>query len=219
MSEKRYIQSIERASTILNYIAQSQTAKLQDICQATNLKKTTAFGILQTLEHTGQIIRTHDGTGYTLGLQSLNLGLSYLKGSSMTKRVRELLAALVEEIDETAYFVLKVGDSYYYSDFVVSTQPLKVVPDSNRFYEYPEYSALGQVFFNSDPNFKYGLDLEMVYQGVNCIAIPYYTNGETVASVILTGPSSRYTKEKMEETYEKYIEIMKKLKLEKHLHS
>ena len=48
MSEKKYIQSIERSSLILEYIADKGTAKLNEISEATGLKTSTAFGIIQT---------------------------------------------------------------------------------------------------------------------------------------------------------------------------
>jgi DNA-binding IclR family transcriptional regulator len=215
MSEKKYIQSIERASEILKYIAVHKTVKLQEICQATGLKKTTAFGILQTLEHVGQVVRCSDG--YTLGLESLNLGLAYLYGSGVTGKFHNLLLKIVEEVDETAFFGVKVGDKYYYLDSVVSTQALKVVPDDGQFFDFPDYSAIGQVFLNTDPDFTYAVDLEQVSKGLNCFAVPFRANGKTVGCIVLTGPSYRYTEEKIKETYDIYQKIMKDIGFEDHI--
>jgi DNA-binding IclR family transcriptional regulator len=217
MSEKKYIQSVQRAFGIIHFIADKGTAKLNEISEATGLKTSTAFGIIQTLEHLGQITRTNGGLDYTLGLNSLKLGLSYMNGSGISDKINELLNKLVERVDETASFSLKVGNRYYYLDYVLSSQPLKVVLEENKFIDFPDGAAVAKVFNNTDKNLKYFTDFEEVYQGTNCFAVPYKTGGTIVGCVALSGPSFRLTDEKMKETYTIYLEIMKELGLENHL--
>lgn len=215
MSEKKYIQSIERASKIVQYIADKKRAKLNEICESTGLKTTTAFGILQTLEHVGQV--TRNGLDYTLGLNSLKLGLAYLDSHGLSDKIHELLLGLVGAIDETAYFALEVGDRYYYLDYVLSSHPLKVVPEEGNYIHLPEKSAIAQVFNNTAEEFRYATDLEDVFKGTNCFAVPYWTAGKLVGCVAASGPSSRFTADKMKEAYVKYQEVMNELGLEKHL--
>jgi IclR family acetate operon transcriptional repressor len=217
MSEKKYIQSIERASMILWYISDKGTAKLNEISEYTGLNKSTAFGILQTLEHVGQIARTNNGLEYTLGLGSLQLGLSYIYGSGIKDRIHEILVKVVETVDETAYFGMKIGCKYYYLDYVVSSQPLKVVPEEGKFIDYPDNTAIAKVFTNSEDVNRYATDFESVYVGINCLAIPYKIAGKVIGCLVITGPSNRLTKEKMENAYELYLEIIKNLGLEEHL--
>lgn len=217
MSEKKYIQSVQRASMILHFLADQGTAKLNEICEATGLKTSTAFGLLQTLEQVGQVSRTNNGLDYALGLNSLKLGLSYLNGSGINDTIHELLIKMVERVDETTYFDLKVGNRYYYLDYVISSQPLKVVPEEGRFIEFPDHSAIAKVFSNTDPSFRYAIDIEGVYEGMNCFAVAYKTGGEVVGCIVITGPSYRFTEDKMEDVYETYQEIMKELGLEDHL--
>ena len=217
MSQKKYIQSIQRATMILHFIADKGTAKLNEISEATGLKTSTAFGIIQTLEHVGQITRTNNGLDYTLGLNSLKLGLSYMNGSGISDKINELLKKLVEKIDETAYFILKIGNRYYYLDYVLSSQPLKVVPEDGKFIDFPDQAAVAKVFNGTDIDLNYSTDFEEVYQGTNCFAVPYKTGGTIVGSIALSGPSFRFTEEKMKEAYTAYLEIMKELNLENHL--
>lgn len=217
MPERKYIQSIERSSLILEYIAHKGTAKLNEISEATGLKTSTAFGIIQTLEHTGYITRCGGGLAYTLGLNCLKLGLSYTNGAGIGSTIRTLLEELVKEIDETAYFELKVGDRFYYLDVVVSTQPLKVVPDENRFIDLPDNSAVAKVFNYSGDDLDYATDLEEVEQGLNCFAAPYRTGGRLVGCVAMTGPSYRFTEERIAHAYRAYLDIMRDLGLENHI--
>jgi len=217
MSEKNLIQSIERASLILEFVSAKGSAKLNEICEETGLKTSTAFRIIQTLEHTGQLTRTDTGLAYSLGFNSLKYGLSCLDGSIISDKAHELLVRLAEEIGETAYFELKVGARYYYLDYVVSPHSLKVVPDENRFIDLPDNSAVSKVYNNYSDDFTYATDLEEVDEGLNCFAVPYKIEGKIAACVALTGPSYRFTKEKMEVAYEVYRNIMTELALEKHL--
>lgn len=217
MAEKKYIQSVERAYMILDYIAKNKSAKLNEICEYTGLKTSTAFGILQTLEHTGQISKSSDELNYSLGLNTLKFGLSYLNDSSITHKINDLLREMVNEIDETAYFEIQVDKNrFYYLDCIVSSHPLKVVPDENKYILLPDNSAVAKLF-NSKEDVEYTTDLEEVDEGLNCFAVPYKSGGEIVGCLALTGPSYRFTKEKMDEAHAAYIKIMKKLGLENHL--
>ncbi len=208
MGNKKYIQSLERASVIVQYIAARGKAKLKDISTFTGLKTSTVFGLLQTLEHIGHVARVDNGMEYTLGLNSLKLGLSYINGSGINDRIHKLLELFVEAIDETAYFALQIGNRYYYLDYILSSQPLKVVPEEGNFIDLPDQTAVAIVFNNTDANFTFAMDLENVYKGMNCFAAPFYTGNIITGCVAASGPSNRFTKEKMEEAYKIYRQIL-----------
>lgn len=217
MSEKKYIQSIERAAMILDYIANNGSAKLNDISNAISLKKTTAFGILQTLEHTGYISKSVDTMEYNLGLNCLKLGLSFKKYSIIEKDIHQLLQELVSNINETAYFEIKIGERYYYLDMVVSTHTLKVIPDNDNYIILPENSAISKVFNNITDCFTYETDFEEVEEGLNCIAIPFRSGDKLIGCTVVTGPSYRFNEEKIKNTYKIYLDIMNKLNLTRHI--
>jgi hypothetical protein len=131
--DKKYIQSVERALGMLSYVADHGSARLGEISEFAGLKTSTTFGLLQTLEHCGYLSRGRGDMEYSLGLASLKLGLCYNRSSGMAEKIHALLTELVKEIDETAYFEIRMGERYYYYDVVLSTQPLKVVPDDDCF--------------------------------------------------------------------------------------
>lgn len=217
MSEKKYIQSIQRAIKILNLIADKGSIKLNDICIYTGLKTSTAFGILQTLEFEGQVCRINNGLEYALGLNSLKLGLSYLEESGISKNIHNLLQRLVDIVDETTYFALQVGDRFYYHDFVLSSKPLKVVPEVGQFIDLPTNSAIGQVFKEENFNKSYSTDLEYVYEGMNCMAIPYRSKDKIVGCIAFSGPSNRFTQEKISKAYDVYLKVIEELGFNSHL--
>jgi IclR family acetate operon transcriptional repressor len=211
--EKKYIQSVERALRMLNYVADKGSVRLGAISEYAGLKTSTAFGLLQTLEHMGYLTRRENDMEYCLGLSSLKLGLCFGQNSGLAERIHDLLTEMVRQIDETAYFEVKVGKRYYYYDFVVSTQPLKVVPNSDHYIDLPENSAVAKVYRGLPEGTFYATDLEEVEQGLNCFAVPFYSGGSIVGCVALTGPSCRFTAAKMGYTYEVYRNTLKRLRL------
>lgn len=212
MAEKKYIQSIQRALKILEYVREHRSAKLIDIYQDLTMNKSTVFGILQTLEFEGYLIKEEDGSSYKLGLESLSLGLAYLNSTDFNTKIHKLLNNIVSIVDETAYFVIKTGDKYYYLDHVLSSQPLKVVPEGKKFLDLTDASAAGQVYLNyKNDDFKYAKDLENILVGINCFAVPYMIGEKIAGCLSITGPSNRYTETKIDETYKIYEEVLKKL--------
>lgn len=213
MEDKKYIQSVERALKILTFIADNREARLNDISAYAGLKTSTAFGLLQTLEHAGYIARTNKGLDYCLGLNSLKLGLCYSRESGLSEKIHQLLCGLVDAVDETAYFEIGIGKRYYYYDVVLSTRPLKVVPDNDLFINLPEQSAVAKVFNRFAEGIRYTTDIEEVEKGLNCFAVPFRSGDTLIGCVALSGPSNRFTREKMETAYQAYLDIMKKLDL------
>lgn len=212
--DKKYIQSVERALNILSFIADRGAVRLNEISEFAGLKTTTAFGLLQTLEHMGYVARSIKGMEYCLGLNAFKLGLCYNQSSGLGAKIHELLSELVRAVDETAYFEIRIGQRYYYYDVVLSTQPLKVVPDHDAFISLPAESAVAKIFDGHQDGLRYAMDLEEVEAGLHCFAVPFYAGDSMIGCVALSGPSYRFTKEKMESVYGIYCDILQKLQLE-----
>ena len=210
---KKYIQSVERAMKLLTIIADHGSIRLNEISKEIGLKPTTTFGLLQTLLHTGFAAHGNSDTSYCLGLNSLKLGLCFNQASGLSAGIHTLLTELVREVDETAYFEVKIGSRYYYYDVVLSTRPLKVVPNDDHFIDLPEASAVAKVF-RRDPAYPlYATDMEEIDEGLNCFAVPFYSGEDLIGCVALSGPSCRFTKEKMEQAYAVYCRLIRQLHL------
>ena len=131
----------------------------------------------------------------------------------MAEKIHALLTELAKEIDETAYFEIRIGERYYYYDVVLSSQPLKVVPDDDQSIALPENSAVARAYASAAPGFRYATDLEEVEAGLNCFAAPYYSCGTLLGCVALSGPSCRFTAAKMEHAWEVYQSLLQTLGL------
>lgn len=214
---KKYIQSVERALNILNLIAENGEMKLNEVSNITSLKPTTALGLMQTLEHMGYLTRSSSGLAYTLGINSFKLGISYNRNGKLTEDIHTILKTLVNEVEETAYFEISVGDKYYYYDVVMSKLPLRVCPDEDLFITLPDNSAVTKIFRGWKNGLKYATDLEEVEKGLNCFAVPFFSNGNMIGCIALTGPSNRFSADKMEATYQTYRTILGVLDLKQYL--
>ena len=211
---KKYIQSVERALSLLNFVASQGNARLGAISEFAGLKTSTAFGLLQTLEHTGYLARGENEMDYCLGLNSLKLGLCFGQNSGLAPLIHTLLTELTREIDETSYFEIKIGKRYYYYDVVISSQPLKVVPSDDKYIDLPENSAVAKVYRGLPRGVRYATDLEDVEPGLNCFAVPFYAGGSMAGCVALTGPSCRFSKARMERAYHVYVDTLARLRLD-----
>jgi DNA-binding IclR family transcriptional regulator len=216
MAEKKYIQSVDRALDIVEFIAKKKVSKLNEISESLSLKAPTAYALMQTLEHRGYIQRVGK-TQYSLGLNSLKLGILFEWEENSIKSIHGLLQSLVDVIDETAYFEFKIGDLHYFYDTVSSTQPLKVVLEESHYVKLDENSAVNKVYLNHDENLRYETDLECVEEGLNCMAIPFRTDGDITATVAFTGPACRFKEEKMEAAYQNFLIIMEKNNFKEHI--
>lgn len=216
MRDKKYIQSVDRALDILEYVAQKKVTKLSEISNHLSLKSPTAHALMQTLEHRGYIQRVGK-TQYSLGLNSLKLGLLFEWEIDSDKKISDLLKDLADEIMETVYFEFKIGKLHYVYDIVESSQSLKVVLKESPYITLNENSAVKKVYLKLDSNFKYTTNFQEVEKGLNGMAIPFKTDGIITATIAIIGPSCRFTKEKMEEAYDKYLKIMKLNRFGQHI--
>ncbi|MBQ2756774.1 MAG: IclR family transcriptional regulator [Oscillospiraceae bacterium] len=103
------IKSVE----ILKLISQNRNGMtLSQIVKSLNLPKSTVFNIVHTLVETGMLKSTGDSAPvYKLGVESLRLGLSYLKSSSIDTVARPILYKLGEDTGETACMSVRTGES------------------------------------------------------------------------------------------------------------
>ncbi len=217
MKQNDYIQSVERSMSILNFIADTGSVRLKDICNYTGLNKSTAFGLIRTLEHGGYVSRINNGLDYCLGLNCLKLGICYNLETKSKEKIHHLLERLVEETGETAYFEIKAQSKFYYYDMVASKFALKVVPDNDKFVSLPDNSAVAKVYRNYRDKIKYETDLEEIEKGLNCFATPFMAGDEILGCIAITGPSNRFTSTDIEKTYEIYCKIMNELDLLEHV--
>ncbi|MBC8587796.1 IclR family transcriptional regulator [Paratissierella segnis] len=72
------IQSIERAINILELYHDKELLGVSEIARSLGIAKTTAHGIIKTLEHYGYLEKDEETNKYTLGISLLELGTLYM---------------------------------------------------------------------------------------------------------------------------------------------
>jgi DNA-binding IclR family transcriptional regulator len=95
------IQSLARASAILDVIAGRDVATLADIGAATGLNKTTAYYLVESLVALDFAERVGDGEGYRLGLRNLELGRAVQRRLDIVAVARPSLIRLCALSKET----------------------------------------------------------------------------------------------------------------------
>ncbi|MCI8417168.1 MAG: IclR family transcriptional regulator [Lachnospiraceae bacterium] len=214
MAEKKLIQSVMRALEILEFLAENgNNCRLQDISDGLELNKSTVHSLISTLEHKGYVIQDMDSPRYSLGLNCMRLGITYRRDFFARDRMNQILVRLVEAIEETCFFAVRVAEQYFYLDAIASDRSIKADPKIGCFFKLTTPSAISKVFLNeakvSAQSMKYEVDFEQEEQGMNSMAIPFRKNQSLLGAIAISGPSARFTSRRMAEAYEQYVEILK----------
>jgi hypothetical protein len=92
-----FIQSVDRALTILEFFSKEKPeAGVSDMARELHLNKSTAFGLLCTLERRGYVEQNPENGKYRLGLRTLDLGNVKLAGFDVARVAHPLLLPILE---------------------------------------------------------------------------------------------------------------------------
>ncbi len=143
--EKKFIQSIGRATTILQYIADNgNSARLVDMSNDLGLNKSTLHSIISTLQQLGYVSQDEETSKYSLGIKLFELGKTYEKDMSIKKIVRPFLEKLVEEFQETAHLAVESQLQVLFIDRVEPSHSLRTITNIGE-KDYMYYTAVGKV--------------------------------------------------------------------------
>lgn len=101
------------------------TLTLDEICQRTNVPKATLLGILQTLSHHDYLVFDAASGHYRLGYAWLRFAEIRRNQSHIRESALPIMRAMRDAVDETVILSLKVGDQRIHLDYVESTQPIR----------------------------------------------------------------------------------------------
>ncbi len=119
--EGRYVQSLERALTILEIMAQEGApVTVTELSEKVNLKISTVHRLLTTLGHRGYVEQDSESSKYRLGLKLLEIGNAALYYSDIRVLGRPHLEELVNRCNETANLAVLDGSDVVYIDQVES---------------------------------------------------------------------------------------------------
>ena len=103
-TDKYLVPAVEQALRVLFRIAQSDSAhmNLTQICEQTEIHKSTAFCLLHTLRKYGIVQTAGRGKGYTLGPGLIGLSRRFLDTLSTPRLAEPILAELTGKVGVTA---------------------------------------------------------------------------------------------------------------------
>ena len=113
---KQMIQSVDRATQILELLLDKSSLSLTEISHEMQLSKSTVSGLVSTLECKGYLERQPQSLRYVLGPMLLRLGASYSKRLDYKNLAHEHLAALCEQTGMTVNMAILNGTNVIYLD-------------------------------------------------------------------------------------------------------
>jgi IclR family KDG regulon transcriptional repressor len=117
------VQTIERASKILDIVAQSsQGVSIRDLSDVLKLPKGTVHRLLLSLAYFGYIKQDIKTKKYLLGLKLLELGNLIINQLDLRKLAEPLLKELVESTRETVHMVIIDNNEIVYIDKIETEQ-------------------------------------------------------------------------------------------------
>ncbi|KAA8996901.1 IclR family transcriptional regulator [Affinibrenneria salicis] len=221
IDENRLIQSVERAMTLLEALAQAGgELRLVDLTRRLGLNKSTLHGLLNTLAAMGYV--TRHGTRYALGLRLREIAQPLADSDAgLRTAFAPVLRLLAQRSGETCYLAVPCGTrEYLYIDALEGENTQRVASPRGR-REGLTTSAIGKIFLAHNPDLVrslrraalmspaleeelkiiarqgYALDLEEAEPGMNCMALPLRQQGRVVAALGAAGPAGRLSQRVM----------------------
>lgn len=224
--ESSLLQSVDRALSILEFLAKGPSS-VTEIGDALGIHKSTAFRMLATLEQKGFVTQEAERGKYRLGrtlvylAEAVNVDSDLLQASRpvckwLSEVTQETVNIAVLEKQEVVNIDQVIGSSGVVSmNWVGMRNPLSCTSTGKvllAFSEPQQVSLLPCTQYSiRDLNiFKkqledirqhgYGFSLEELELGLNAVAAPIFSSqGKSIASICISGPSYRVTQERIPE--------------------
>ena len=97
------IQTVVNAMRLLEEFRDEEMLGVTELSRRLALHKNNVFRLLATLEQQGYIEQSTDNERYRLGVKALELGQSFARSRTLLRRLRAVLADLVERTGESAH--------------------------------------------------------------------------------------------------------------------
>lgn len=115
------VQSVERAVTILEFLARNEWSGVTDIGNELGVHKSTAGRILSTLEARGLVEQHVDSGKYRLGVGLVHLARAVTVEPELTREAKAACEWLAQQTEETVTLAVLEGDECVTIDQIIST--------------------------------------------------------------------------------------------------
>lgn len=150
MSEKKIIQSVQRAIDILTlfYTLDKTELSLSEISSALNLNKSTIFHLISTLEQNNFIEKTSRSRKYRLGLALFALGNIVGRQMDLREQALPYLKRIVDKFHQTVHLAILDKDQAFYIEKVEGTATIRCSSQVGK-YKPLHCTAIGKVLMAS----------------------------------------------------------------------
>jgi IclR family transcriptional regulator, acetate operon repressor len=122
------ITSVDNALRLIRLFNERESLRLTDACSYLGVAHSTAHRLLAMLIHHGFVQQDPQSRTYRPGPTLLEIGLAVVEKSDVRVRAKPMLAALVDQFNETVHLMALEGTRVRYLDAVEGTRALRVAP-------------------------------------------------------------------------------------------
>lgn len=161
MAEKKIIQSIQRAFDIIDcFDSKNSELSLKNICDKVDLKKSTVFGIIKSLEECSYIVQNHNNNKYKLGLKFVEKGRIVSESLDIKNITLPYMKKLTDTFKETSHLCLYEENNIYCVANMLSDEAYLFVSSKVGNILPIHASASGKIILASFPDEKVNKILE-----------------------------------------------------------
>jgi DNA-binding IclR family transcriptional regulator len=119
------IESVDRALTVIMAFEEADTLTIAEIGRLLGVSRSTAYRLLNVLEHRGFVRQDRRTKAFSAGSTLLRVGLAAAGRSDIRAVLRPLLELVVGQVGETAHLVVLNRGEAFYMDCVESSQMVR----------------------------------------------------------------------------------------------
>lgn len=128
-------ESVRKAADVLSALADAgRDMSAREISVLTDVPKSTAQRLLQSLEDSGLVRQDQATRRYGLGPRTLTLGMAYRERIDVRAQAMPYMARLRDELDETIALAVRAGSARIYVEQLEARSGLKVKAELGRPY-------------------------------------------------------------------------------------
>lgn len=109
------VQSVERAFTLFELLANHNILSLSQLCGQTGLHKTTVYRLLSTLIQLGYVDKADDSR-YRLSMKVFELGSKRIQNTDFYSTARSFMRRLALSLEQTVHMVIEDNNEILYID-------------------------------------------------------------------------------------------------------
>lgn len=171
------VKSADRALSIIALLADRGTLRFQDILDELGLARSSAHGLLHTLEARGWIAHDRDARTYTLGLKAWQVGQQFDGHRELAKRAKPLMDSLAHLMGETVQLARLDGIENVYIAISDSPHPMRLA-SSVGMRLHAHATALGKALLAQ-------VEPDEVQRRLNSVVLPRFTEHTVTDPVLL----------------------------------